>query len=193
MATATRPCPRCRGKGEVRTKARFDLEMCSVCKGAGVISVEVPDKRNKATSCMLLTSDLVPWFQIASTIITGIGVTVSTALGIISLNNYRKDKAKSIRPSLFFNIGGHLLECTLKENRHRNTGISEIDAGKFLEERKYTHKFICTDRPFSVLANHGDGVALDIAVWFHTTEVYKRERAVKLSQEEVRLPPFTRN
>ena len=51
-------------------------------------------------------TELVPWFQMGSTVLTGIGIIVSVSLGIASLNNNRRDRLAKIRPDLLFNIGG---------------------------------------------------------------------------------------
>jgi len=64
---------------------------------------------------LVSAADLVPWFQMASTIITGVGVMVSIGLGIATIKNNKLQRVAKIRPELMFNIGGQLVSATVAE------------------------------------------------------------------------------
>jgi hypothetical protein len=135
--------------------------------------------------------DLVPWFQIASTVLTGIGIIVSTSLGIISLSNQRRDKIKKIEPNLFFRHGGYLVKCTSELGLYL-PGIAEEDGKKYLETNNITHSRIIASHTFAELFNHGEGVALNVSVWFQAIQTKNNGILIKLSPQDTEKSPFNR-
>ena len=141
---------------------------------------------------MAPASDLVPWFQMASTVITGIGVIVSTALGISSLNNNRRERQKKIEPNLVFHTGGHEINCQL-EKRMILPGISREDSIEFLESKTYDYPFICALQTFGRLVNYGEGPALDTYVWFQTKGIKYSDKFELILRNDADQPPYNRD
>ena len=119
---------------------------------------------------MATAAELVPWFQMAATVITGIGVMVSTRIGIVALKNAQRDRVSKIQPNLLFNLGGNVVSCTLEE-RNNIPGIDQKTAADFLASRSGKCVVLCHDTPIGQLFNHGLGSALDVKIWFRTEDV----------------------
>lgn len=138
-------------------------------------------------------TELVPWFQMASTVIAGIGIVVSMILGIASLNNNRRDRLAKIRPDLLFNIGGQQAPATL----HPITFIPGLrqddpDVVSFLKRLPEEWRGLSLAGRYGQLFNHGAGPALAVYIWFEPDRITTGGNERRLSRAEQYSPPYTK-
>ncbi len=139
-------------------------------------------------------ADLVPWFQMASTIIAGLGIVVSVSLGIASLNNNRRDRLAKIQPDLLFNIGGQKMSVTL----HSITfmpGLTQDDPEvvEFLTTLPKDRKGPALNGYYGQLYNHGAGPALSVYIWFEPDRVTIGGGERRLTRAEQYSAPYTKD
>lgn len=137
--------------------------------------------------------ELVPWAQVASTLIAGIGIAVSVALGIATLNNSRKDRFSKIEPNLLFNIGGQQVKAII-HNLTAIPGLSQQDPDvvNFLKSIEAGQKAIYLDGRYGQLFNHGAGPALSVSIWFRPERITMDDKERPLDPSELSSPPYTR-
>lgn len=141
---------------------------------------------------MTTAADLVPWFQIGATIITGIGVVVSTTIGIVTLKNAHRDRVAKIQPNLLFNLGGNIVRCVLEE-RETLPGIDPQSSGEFLAGRGGRCLALSNNGPIGQLFNHGRGLALDVHVWFRAEEVAYGQSRYRLTPQQMNSAPYSKD
>jgi hypothetical protein len=138
-------------------------------------------------------ADLVPWFQMASTVIAGVGIIVSVSLGIASLNNNRRDRVDKVRPNLLFNIGGQQVSATLNKITFI-PGLSQDDSDviTFLKSLPEGQRGPSLNGRYGQLFNHGPGPALSIYIWFEPDRITIGGNERRLSRTEQYTPPYTK-
>lgn len=136
----------------------------------------------------------VPYFQMASTILAAIGIMVSVALGILSLNNNKRDRLLKIRPDLLFNIGGQAMDATISPLQSF-PGKSSDDP-----EVQTLRKSLPADATgldlrdgFGQLFNHGQGSAVATTIWFEPRSVTSGGQVRWLARSEQVVPPYTQS
>ena len=138
--------------------------------------------------------DLAPWFQIASTIVTGIGVIFSTSLGIATLNNNRRDRLLKIRPNLLFNIGGQAMAATISPlQSFPGKSFNDPEVCSFMETLPADTKCLTLHGGFGQLFNHGQGSAVDTVIWFEPLRITSGGQDRWLTRTEQASPPFTKD
>ncbi len=135
--------------------------------------------------------ELVPWFQMASTVISGIGIIVSVCLGIASLNNNRTDRLIKISPNLLFNVGGQEVPATLRPLDHiPGFGTSERDVQHFISTLPTSLLAPFLDDVYGQLYNHGSGPGLSVVIWFQADGLSTKEHERVLTKEERKSVPY---
>ena len=142
----------------------------------------------------MTAADLVPWFQMASTVIAGIGIVVSVYIGVSSLNNNRIDRIARIKPDLLFNIGGQEVSATL----HPITfipGLTQDDpeVSAFLGKLPKDLKGISLNGWYGQLFNHGSGPALSVYVWFEPNIFTTERNSRHLKWAEKNFAPYSKD
>jgi hypothetical protein len=143
---------------------------------------------------MASATDLVPWFQMGTTVLTGIGVIVSTSLGIVSLQNNRRERIAKIQPNLLFNIGGQEIRASiapLKDIPGKDPDDPEIRT--FLSGRPSGSQCLILQGSFGKLFNHGAGTALDVSIWFEAETVRYTDHERALTRNQQSSPPYTKD
>jgi hypothetical protein len=138
-------------------------------------------------------TELVPWFQMGSTVLTGIGIIVSVSLGIASLNNNRRDRLAKIRPDLLFNIGGQEVAARL-EKLTTVPGLDQNDPGVvgFVTTLPTDQKCIVLSGRFGQLYNHGAGTAYETYIWFDPDRIISSGVSRRLTTTQQRSPPYAK-
>jgi hypothetical protein len=137
--------------------------------------------------------ELVPWFQMASTILTGIGVFVSICLGVASLNNNRRDRLLKVRPNLLFNIGGQAMAAAISPLRlFPGKSPNDPDVQRFLKTLPAGSQSLVLRDSFGQLFNHGQGPAIDALIWFEPQRITSAGQERWLTRTEQASPPNTK-
>lgn len=143
---------------------------------------------------MNLTTDVVPWFQMAATVITGLGVIVSTRLGLINIENNRRDRLAKIQPFLAFDTGGQVIPVQVHDlETIPGRDPSDSDLQRFLATAVPGTKCIRLLGQYRRLFNYGAGGALNTSIWLQITsfEVNGTERV--LTRAQLESPPYPRD
>lgn len=142
----------------------------------------------------MTVQDLVPWFQIASTVLTGVGIVVSVSLGIASLNNNRRDRLLKIRPNLLFNIGGQEMAATIAPlESFPGQAPDDPDIQRFMKTLPAGSKCLALQDGFGKLFNHGAGPAIGTMIWFEPQRVTSGGQERWLTKTEQASPPYTKD
>ena len=137
--------------------------------------------------------ELVPWFQMASKILTGVGIIVSVSLGIASLNNNKRDRLLKIRPNLLFNIGGKVMTASVSPfQSFPGSSSDDPEIQNFIKTLPADSKCIVLQQGFGKLFNHGQGTAIDVKIWFEPQRVTSGGQDRWLTKTEQASPPYTR-
>lgn len=142
----------------------------------------------------MTAQELVPWFQITSTVLTGIGIVVSVSLGIASLNNNRRDRLLKIRPDLQFNIGGQ--EMTVFFAPFQNVpgkAPDDPEVQAFLKVLPADAKCLEVHGGFGQLFNLGQGTAFNTSIWFEPQRITSDGKDRWLKRSEQVIPPYTKD
>ena len=137
-------------------------------------------------------ADIVPWAQIASTLLSALGVGVSIALGIASLNNNRRDRLLKTQPNLAFSVGGQLIRAELRP-LDGFPGVNQTDP----EVRDFLRLFPAGTRVigltgrFGQLLNYGQGTAYDVKIVFLPTSITKSGTEVSINAFRRQRPPYS--
>jgi hypothetical protein len=141
----------------------------------------------------MTAQELVPWFQMASTILTGIAIVVSVSLGIASLNNNKRDRLLKIRPNLLFNIGGQVMAASISPlQSFPGKSSDDPDVRSFMEALPANSKCLALREGFSQLFNHGQGTAIDTMIWFEPQRITSGGQDRWLTKTEQASPPYTK-
>ena len=138
-------------------------------------------------------TELVPWFQMASTIITGIGVIVSTSLGIATLEKNSQRTSCTNSPDLMFNIGGQAISASLSPLRSfpgKDPEDPEIQG--FIKTLPTDTKCIELQARLRQLFNHGEGTAYDVSIWFEPDRMIVNGEVHRITRIEQTQPPNTK-
>ncbi|NNH33584.1 hypothetical protein C9413_30630 [Rhizobium sp. SEMIA 4085] len=139
----------------------------------------------------MAVAELVPWFQIASTIIAGIGIITSVSLGIASLNNNRTDRLIKISPNLLFNVGGQELAATLQPlKRIPGVATGEQDVEEFLAALPDGYLAPFLEQHYGQLYNHGAGPGLSVEIWFQAERLTVKGQERSLTRNERESLPY---
>jgi hypothetical protein len=142
----------------------------------------------------MTAQDLVPWFQMASTILTGIGIIVSVSLGIASLNNNKRDRLLKIRPNLLFNIGGQVMAASISPLQSFPGKSSEDpEIQNFMKALPADSRCLVLRQGFGKLFNHGQGTALNAMIWFEPQRVTSGGQDRSLTKSEQASAPYTKD
>jgi hypothetical protein len=141
----------------------------------------------------MAATELVPWFQMASTVLTGIGIVISISLGVASLNNNKRDRLLKIRPNLLFNIGGHVMAASIAPLRSfPGKSSDDPEVQSFLKTLPAGSKCLALRDGFSQLFNHGQGTAIDTMIWFEPQRITSGGQDRWLTKTEQASPPYTK-
>jgi hypothetical protein len=141
----------------------------------------------------MTAQDLVPWFQMASTVLTGVGIIVSVSLGIASLNNNKRDRLLKIRPDLQFNIGGQEMSASIVPfEGFPGKAPDDPEVQAFMKALPAGANCLVLDDGFGQLFNLGQGTAFNASIWFEPQRITSggQERWLKRSEQVV--APYTK-
>jgi hypothetical protein len=142
----------------------------------------------------MTAQELVPWFQMASTILAGIGIVVSVSLGIASLNNNKRDRLLKIRPDLLFNIGGQVMAASISPlQSFPGKSSDDPEVQTFMKSLPADSKCLALQESFGQLFNHGQGTAFDARIWFEPQRVTSGGQERWLTKSEQVMPPYTKD
>jgi hypothetical protein len=142
----------------------------------------------------MTAQEIVPWFQMASTVLTGVGIIVSVSLGIASLNNNKRDRLLKIRPNLLFNIGGQLMTASISPLRSfPGKSSDDPEVQSFMSTLPADSKCLVLRESFGQLFNHGQGTAIDTAIWFEPQRITSGGQERWLTRTEQTSPPYTKD
>lgn len=111
--------------------------------------------------------DLVPWFQMASTIIAGAGIVASTLIGLSALNGNRRERRDKILPNLLFTPGGETARIALTDEWvFPGRDASDLEVRGFLANLPADSRRIVLREPVGELSNYGSGPAMNIKIVF---------------------------
>ena len=137
--------------------------------------------------------ELVPWFQIASTIVAGVGIIVSTALGLQGLYGTKRERELKIKPDLALNTGAQVVNArigpltTVHGKAPNDPELLEYKKKAGDKERSFS-----LDAKFSGLFNYGSGTAFNITVWFEA-EILVRGGASQRLYSLQSEPPYSKS
>jgi hypothetical protein len=141
----------------------------------------------------MTAQELVPWFQMASTILTGVGIIVSVSLGIASINNNKRERLLKIRPELLFNIGGQVMAASIVPLRSfPGKSSDDTEVRDFIKSLPADSKCLVLRESFGQLFNHGQGTAFDTAIWFEPQRVTSGDQERWLKKSEQVTAPYTK-
>jgi hypothetical protein len=144
----------------------------------------------------MTVQDLVPWFQIASTILAGIGIVVSVSLGIASLNNNRRERLFKIRPDLLFHVGGQVMRASVARfETFPGKAPYDPEVVAFLKALPKEAKCLILRDSFGQLFNLGQGTAFNTTIWFEPQRVRSlgQENWDRLKKSEQVIAPNTKD
>jgi hypothetical protein len=127
--------------------------------------------------------------QVAATVLTGVGIIISTGIGIRTVRELRADRSFRVQPRLLFDRGGEVVRCRLNDEG----GIPGIDptiAGELLRNASPTARTCIASRLWGKLTNHGTGSALDVRVTFITKNVIKADEQFRIDEKKLSEFPY---
>ena len=142
----------------------------------------------------MTAAELVPWFQMASTMLAGIGIVVSVSLGVASLNNNRRERLFKIRPNLLFNIGGQVMAASVEPfETFAGKDPHDSDVQEFITALPKDFKCLVLQENFGQLFNLGQGPAISTSIWFEPQRITSDGQERWLKRSEQVKPPYTRD
>lgn len=141
----------------------------------------------------MTAQELVPWFQMASTILTGVGIIVSVSLGIASLNNNKRERIYKIRPDLLFNVGGQLMSASiLPFQTLPGRAPNDPEVQSHIKALPADAKCLVLRDSFGQLFNLGQGAAFQVGIWFEPQRITVGDRDRWLTKSEQAAVPYTK-
>jgi hypothetical protein len=149
---------------------------------------------NRKSALAMTAQDLVPWFQMASTVLTGIGIIVSVSLGIASLNNNKRERLFKIRPDLLFNIGGQVVKGAIAPfETFVGKSPDDPEVQEFLKKLPDDAICLLLHQSYGQLFNLGQGTAFNANIWFEPQRLTANGQERWLKRSEQVIAPNTKD
>jgi hypothetical protein len=151
-------------------------------------------ERRIFVATVMTAEQLVPYFQMASTIVAAIGIMFSVSLGIASLKNSKRDRLLKVRPDLLFNIGGQVMDATISPlQSFPGKSSDDPQVQIFKKSLPADAKGLDLRDGFGQLFNHGQGSAFATTIWFEPQRITSGGQERWLTKSEQGAPPYTKD
>jgi hypothetical protein len=136
-------------------------------------------------------TEIVPWFQMGATIITGIGVMFSIFLGSKTLRNSARDRLEKIRPNLMFNVGGQQIDADLSLlTSFPGKDPEDPDLKNFKNSLPKDTRCYDSSEEFGQLFNYGAGAAYNVNIWFEADRIKTGDDVQRVTRTMQASPPY---